>query len=243
MMAVNYVTCILVAGALMGFGNPLSRTDGLGLALGMGLVNGFLRRVVPAAALQHPEERRGARVRLFAHQPDRAADRLHLPVSRDSHRLPMDRLRRLRGCQRGHEREGWFRRKIQPRAAASAADGRRGFHHGQDLQRGGQSGPLHQFPVLHLLRGASVLRHRLHCPKAAAQRLGSALRRAAGPAQLLHIPFSAQGTQRSARGGGLPHPRRGLHRAHRAGGRAAVQGAPVQRQGSPFSPSPPRWCC
>ena len=42
MMAVNYVTCILVAGALMGFGNPLSRTDGLGLALGMGLVNGFL---------------------------------------------------------------------------------------------------------------------------------------------------------------------------------------------------------
>lgn len=42
MMAVNYVTCILVAGALMGFDNPLPQTDGLGLALGMGLVNGFL---------------------------------------------------------------------------------------------------------------------------------------------------------------------------------------------------------
>jgi len=42
MLAVNYTTCMLIAAAYTGFGNLLPRTDGLGIAGGLGFLQGLL---------------------------------------------------------------------------------------------------------------------------------------------------------------------------------------------------------
>ncbi len=42
MLMVNYLMCLTVAGTYMGFGNVIAREPGIGLTVGLGLVNGFL---------------------------------------------------------------------------------------------------------------------------------------------------------------------------------------------------------
>ncbi len=42
MLAANYLACLLMAGAYMGFANVLPAVDGIGGAVGMGVFNGFL---------------------------------------------------------------------------------------------------------------------------------------------------------------------------------------------------------
>lgn len=42
MLAANYLACVLMAGAYMGFTNMLPAVDGIGAAVGMGVFNGFL---------------------------------------------------------------------------------------------------------------------------------------------------------------------------------------------------------
>lgn len=42
MLAANYLACVLMAGAYMGFGNIFTAAQGMGAAAGMGVFNGFL---------------------------------------------------------------------------------------------------------------------------------------------------------------------------------------------------------